>query len=136
MHFETYTTHLKTHKTIPTSKCIKCGLGITLVTVVEHLKKCHGFGDIQCCFCRFGTDAIDNFTIHIANKHPNKMLWYFDRSPSTSISPSAVPTVMKTFFLFNFFLKCYFTEQQIAHQHVPNTLDLETTSNISYNETR
>lgn len=77
--FDEYSDHLKSHEDIPTSKCLKCKKSIGPESLIGHLWACHRFGDTQCAFCRFGTNSMSIFKIHLSNMHPEKPPLYFDR---------------------------------------------------------
>lgn len=78
--FEEYTSHLKSHVMIPRSKCLKCKKSIDFKYIIGHLYACHKFGNVQCAFCRFGTNSFSSYKVHLSNEHPELPPLFFDRT--------------------------------------------------------
>jgi hypothetical protein len=72
--------HIETHEYMPTFKCIKCQTFTHKSNFMHHLKSCYGFGNLNCAFCKFGDDHIENLKSHLSQNHCNRMPLFFDRS--------------------------------------------------------
>lgn len=59
---------------------MKCGDKTTKGTLHKHLVQCHGFGLMQCVFCRFGTNTFEIMSSHIANNHPSRLPLFCERT--------------------------------------------------------
>lgn len=59
---------------------MKCGEKTTKGTLHKHLVQCHGFGLMQCVFCRFGTNTFEIMSSHIANEHPSRLPLFCERT--------------------------------------------------------
>ncbi|CRK89765.1 CLUMA_CG003558, isoform A [Clunio marinus] len=66
-------------------------------TTIRHLRKCFNYGEKQCGWCRYGAPTTGAIKSHIANHHPSKTAYFYDRMvPLSSPGIKFVGTLEET----------------------------------------
>ncbi|CRK89764.1 CLUMA_CG003452, isoform A [Clunio marinus] len=66
-------------RNVPSRDCTKCSQSVMSSTTIRHLRKCFNYGEKQCGWCRYGAPTTGAIKSHIANHHPSKTAYFYDR---------------------------------------------------------
>lgn len=86
--------HWKTNHEFATSfQCTKCKETVARESMSDHFETCLKVGTWQCVYCRFGSNVIIHFRMHLADKHPSKIPFVCVRKHCDTVSHR--PAILK-----------------------------------------